>query len=100
MPGLGGLGLDLLAELDDNLVESSRGSVVVDAPNFAENPIAGYRVTAFAVEQSEDGQFARRELETRAVALSAQRGNVNFDLRRIANRREVFRWTVWRAAHV
>ena len=71
MPRFTGRVLDLLAELDDELIERARGAVVFDAPDFVEDDVARDGVAAFAEEEREDAQLARCQFERLLAAFAA-----------------------------
>ena len=61
----------LTAKLDDQLVKGAGAAEVVDPPDFVEEGGAGNGVAAFAVENGENFQFARRQFDRFAAAFPA-----------------------------
>jgi hypothetical protein len=78
--GGGWIGLEFLAEFDDELVEGAGGTEVIDAPDFVEDGIAGDGVAAFAKKQGEHFEFARGEVEGLLATESAEGFAINFDI--------------------
>ena len=76
----GGIGLEFLAEFDDELVEGSGGAEVIDAPDFVEDGIAGDGVAAFAKKEGEHFEFARGEIDGLCAPESAEGFAIDFDL--------------------
>jgi len=76
----GGIGLEFLAEFDDELVEGAGGTEVIDAPDFVEDGIAGDGVAAFAKKEGEHFEFARGEVEGLCAPESAEGFAINFDI--------------------
>src|SRR5690348_16657668 len=65
--GLGGLGLDVLAQPDDEVVDGARVGVLAEAPDVLEHRLAGYRTPLVVDEIAEQVGLHQRQRQ-RAIA--------------------------------
>src|SRR4051794_25305801 len=70
VPRLGGLRLDLLAQLHHEVVDRAIGRVGFDAPDAAQDIVARNRLTLALVQQLEQLDLVERELLALAAAPS------------------------------